>query len=101
MDSKLPLEVMSAAIEAACTKAPDYNEHVMKIARAIMSDRENRSPTVSLRDAAITFRCPEGFEALSEALGMNDTPDERARLDSALKALASNPYPSPQTRERG
>lgn len=88
--SKLPLEVMSAAIEAACTKAPDYDAHVMKIARAIMSDRENHSPTLSLRDAAITFRCPEGFEALSEALGMSNSQQDRARLDDALKAVIKN-----------
>lgn len=87
MGSKFPIEVMQAAIGAACVKAPDYDAHVLAIAGVIMEDR-NRC---SQRDAAITFRCPEGFEALSEALGMNDTPEDRARLDSALKKLASRP----------
>lgn len=46
--------------------------------------------TSSLRDAALIFRCPEGFEALAEALGISDDTEARGKLDAAFKAVARN-----------
>ncbi|TAX57145.1 hypothetical protein ELI01_18890 [Rhizobium leguminosarum] len=65
------------AIEAVISKATESAE----------IDALRSGQQFSLRDAAITFRCPDGFEALSEALGMADTEEDRSRLDDALKSV--------------
>jgi hypothetical protein len=41
----------------------------------------------AIKSAAITLRCPEGFNALFDALGFEDTTENRGRLDDALKAI--------------
>lgn len=38
--------------------------------------------------AALTFRCPEGAEALHAALGITDDSEAIVKLDAAFKAIA-------------
>jgi hypothetical protein len=85
---EVPANVMAAAAKAWASvdlATASREELINCIASAIMYDRDRNS----LRDAAITFRCPEGFEALSAALDMASTDNDRARLDDALKFIAS------------
>lgn len=89
MGSKFPLEVMSAAIEAACTKAPDYAAHVMQIARAIMTDRENRQPTVGHAQGV--------WDEIGTALALLDdvdvSPKARALIRTALESATGQKAP--------
>lgn len=86
-ETHTPSTLMAAAEEAWASvdlATATRDELINCIASAIMDYRDR----YSLRDAAITFRCPEGFEALSAQLDMDGSEHDRARLDDALKVIA-------------